>query len=115
MVLLGFIGGKMIWESTRGEKKHKDANWRIIHLLILAFATSIDVLTTGLLFAPYPNRLLPAILTIGGITAAFSLGGYIMGVQFGKRMSKRVVRIDAIGGLVLILLGLKIWAENYLN
>ena len=115
LVLLGFIGGKMIWESTRGEKKHKDANWRIIHLLILAFATSIDVLTTGLLFAPYPNRLLPAILTIGGITAAFSLGGYIMGVQFGKRMSKRVVRIDAIGGLVLLLLGLKIWAENYLN
>lgn len=108
--LLGFLGGKMIWESIRGGEEKKEANWKLTNLLLLAVATSIDVLSTGLLFVPYPTQVLfPAVLTIGGITALFSLGGYLVGVFVGRLK----IKMELIGGLVLIGLGIKIWAEGF--
>lgn len=110
--LLVFLGIKMIWESFHEEKEEvKAANWNVTNLLLLALATSVDVLATGLLFVPYPEWLVPSILTIGSITAAFSLGGYIVGVYVGKLK----LNMELIGGLVLIGLGIKIWAESYLS
>ena len=103
LALLGFLGGKMIWESYHEDKEtEKCADWRIMNLLFLAIATSIDVLATGLLFVPYPEWLLPSIVTIGGITALFSLGGYLLGVYVGRLKWN----MELIGGLVLIGLGL---------
>ena len=107
--LLGFLGVKMIWESFHGEKDEpKTANWHVTNLLFLAIATSIDVLATGLLFVPYPEWLYPSVLTIGTITAIFSLGGYLMGVYVGKLK----LNMELIGGLVLIALGVKICMEG---
>jgi len=109
LALLGFLGVKMIWESFKGEEnKEKTANWHITHLLLLALATSIDVLATGLLFVPYPDWLIPSVLTIGGITALFSLGGYLVGVFVGRLK----INMELIGGLVLIGLGIKICIEG---
>lgn len=111
LVLLGFLGGKMIWESYHEDKKaEKKANWQVSNLLLLAIATSIDVLATGLLFVPYPDWLYPSVVTIGAITALFSLGGYLVGVFVGKLK----INMELIGGLVLIGLGIKIWAEGFL-
>ena len=108
--LLGFLGAKMIWESFHEEEEGaKAANWSVMNLLMLAVATSIDVLTTGLLFVPYPDWLYPSVLTIGGITALFSLGGYLVGVYVGKLK----IKMELVGGLVLIALGIKIWAEGF--
>ena len=99
----------MIWESFHeDEEEEKKANWNVTNLLLLALATSIDVLATGLLFVPYPEWLVPAILTIGGITALFSLGGYLVGVYVGKLK----LNMELIGGLVLIALGVKICMEG---
>ena len=107
--LLGFLGIKMIWESYHEKEDHeKCANWNISNLLLLAVATSIDVLATGLLFVPYPDWLVPSVLTIGGITALFSLGGYLLGVFVGKLK----INMELIGGLVLIGLGVKICIEG---
>jgi putative Mn2+ efflux pump MntP len=101
----------MIWESYHEEKEaEKCANWHITNLLFLAVATSIDVLATGLLFVPYSDWLFPSVVTIGGITALFSLGGYLLGVYVGKLK----LNMELIGGLVLIGLGIKIWAEGFL-
>jgi len=111
LALLGFLGCKMIWESFRKKKNGKKANWSMINLLLLAIATSIDVLATGLIFVPYAGWLWPAVLTIGGITALFSIGGYLIGAYVGKQQQ---VHMDILGGLVLITLGIKIWAEGYL-
>ena len=109
LALLGFLGVKMIWESFHeDEEVEKKANWNLTNLLLLALATSIDVLATGLLFVPYPEWLVPAILTIGGITALFSLGGYLVGVYVGKLK----LNMELIGGLVLIALGVKICMEG---
>ena len=107
--LLGFLGVKMIWESYREHKEEeKTANWQVTHLLLLAIATSIDVLATGLLFVPYPEWLYPSVLTIGSITALFSLGGYLIGTYFGKLK----INMELFGGLVLIALGIKICLEG---
>lgn len=107
--LLGFLGVKMIWEAFHENKEvEKHANWRVSNLLLLAVATSVDVLATGLLFVPYPDWLYPSVVTIGGITALFSLGGYLLGVYVGKLK----INMELIGGLVLIGLGVKICIEG---
>lgn len=111
LALLGFLGVKMIWESYHEEEDaEKCANWNISNLLLLAIATSVDVLATGLLFVPYPEWLYPSVVTIGCITALFSLGGYLLGVFVGKLK----INMELIGGLVLIALGIKICLEGCL-
>ena len=111
LALLGFLGVKMIWESYHEEEDaEKCANWNISNLLLLAIATSVDVLATGLLFVPYPEWLYPSVFTIGCITALFSLGGYLLGVYVGKLK----INMELIGGLVLIALGIKICLEGCL-
>ena len=110
LALLGFLGAKMIWESYHEDHENeKCANWHVTNLLLLAVATSVDVLATGLLFVPYPEWLYPSVVTIGGITALFSLGGYLLGVYVGKLK----LNMELVGGLVLIGLGIKIWAEGF--
>lgn len=106
--LLCFLGVKMVLESFHTAEEAKAANWQLTNLLLLAVATSIDVLATGLLFVPYPEWLLPSVLTIGVITALFSLGGYLVGVYVGRLK----VNMELIGGLVLIALGVKICIEG---
>lgn len=106
--LLGFLGVKMIWESFHEESEEKKANWHISNLFMLAIATSVDVLATGLLFVPYPDWLVPSVLTIGFITALFSLGGFLLGVFVGKLK----INMELVGGLVLIALGIKICIEG---
>ena len=108
LALLGFLGAKMIWESFHEAESAKTANWAVSNLLMLAVATSIDVLATGLLFVPYPEWLIPSVLTIGSITAIFSLGGYLIGVYVGKLK----LNMELVGGLVLIGLGIKICVEG---
>ena len=111
LALLGFLGAKMIWESFHEDSESgKCANWHVTNLLLLAVATSVDVLATGLLFVPYPEWLFPSVVTIGCITALFSLGGYLLGVYVGKLK----INMELIGGLALIGLGIKIWAEGFL-
>lgn len=109
LILLGFVGGKMIWESFHEHADEtKRANWTIANMLVLAFATSIDVLTTGLILVPYPEWLYPAVMTIGLITGCFSILGYILGVFVGKLK----FNMELVGGVVLILLGVKIFVEG---
>ena len=111
LVLLGFLGIKMIWEASHEDHETaKTVNWHVTYLLLLALATSVDVLATGLLFVPYPEWLVPSVVTIGAITAAFSLGGYLLGAFIGKLK----LNMELVGGLVLIGLGIKIWAEGFL-
>lgn len=106
--LLGFLGIKMIRESFFEHNEEHTANWELTNLLLLAVATSVDVLATGLLFVPYPEWLYPSVVTIGAITACFSLGGYLLGVFVGKLK----LNMELVGGLVLIALGIKICIEG---
>ena len=109
LILLCGLGSKMIWESCHPhEGEQRRADWSLINLLMLAVATSIDVLATGLILVPYPDWLIPAVLTIGAITACFSMAGYLTGVFIGKLRWN----MELVGGLVLIGLGVKIFIEG---
>jgi putative Mn2+ efflux pump MntP len=74
LALLAFIGGKMVWESLH-EKQETATGWQLSRLLILAVATSIDALATGVIFIPAPEMLWTGIVLIGLVSFLFSVGG----------------------------------------
>ena len=78
-------------------------------LLLMAVATSIDALAVGVTFAFLEVKILPAISIIGITTFGLSLVGVAVGNFFGTRYKKRA---EAVGGIILVLLGIKILLEH---
>ena len=108
--LLGFIGAKMIYDSTKSEDG-KDENITMVVALTLAIATSIDALMVGLSFAFLETSILIPILIIGTVTFALSFVGFIFGSRMGSIFGRR---IKILGGLILILIGVRILLEHLL-
>lgn len=108
-VLLLIIGGKMIKESF--DKKCEDCNDDITFktMIVLAIATSIDALAIGITFAFFKVNLILAITLIGIITFILSVIGTKIGNRFGNKFEKIA---EVIGGIILILLGIKILLEH---
>lgn len=106
LILLSIIGGKMVWEGWRGGDDEVLADWSIVHLLVLAVATSIDALSTGVIFIPYPESLLLGVSLIGIISLVGSLVGYLIGVFVGRAFR---LNVEVLGGMILIGIGLKIF------
>lgn len=112
--LLAFIGGKMLYDAFHEEDGDEPiageaARFDLKEILMLAIATSIDALAVGVSFAFLQVDIVPAISLIGVITFALSLVGVAAGHQFGARFEKPAT---IVGGLVLILIGLKILLEH---
>ena len=110
LVFLAFIGGKMIWESLH-EQNEETSGWQLQRLLVLAVATSIDALATGVIFIPVPEKVWVGVGIIGLVSFLFSIGGYHIGRYVGTRFR---VNVELIGGIILILIGLKIWIEGFM-
>lgn len=110
-VLLGFIGGKMIFEATHEDEQEANAAYRlnIKELFLLAIATSIDALAVGIVFATEKVNLIFSVSMIGVITFSLSFIGVIIGNKFG---SKYETKAEIAGGLVLIAIGAKILLEG---
>ena len=110
-VLLGFIGGKMIYEALKGEEEESCACERlnIKELFVLAIATSIDALAVGITFAFLRTPIVPAISIIGVVTFGLSVAGVAIGHRFGVKFKSKA---EFAGGLVLVLIGLKILLEH---
>ena len=107
-VLLALIGGNMVRESfTDAEKLDDDFSFRA--MLPLAVATSIDALAVGVTFAFLEVRILPAAGLIGVTTFLLSALGICIGHVFGMRWKAWAERI---GGIILVLIGLKILLEH---
>jgi manganese efflux pump family protein len=81
-------------------------------LLSLALATSIDALATGIVFIPYSDLIWIAIAIIGIISFIFTFIGMYIGVHFGKRFH---VKVEALGGIILIGIGIKILIEHLVS
>ena len=107
-ILLGCIGFNMIRES-REEAEKVDASLTAKAMLPLAVATSIDALAVGISFAFLSVPVVPAVLLIGCITFVFSAAGVKLGNIFGGKYKSRA---ELLGGVVLILMGLKILLEH---
>ena len=112
-VLLGYIGGKMIWdalhEDNEGQACAVDQKLDLKELLVMAIATSIDALAVGITFAFLQVSIVPSECAIGLITLALSFVGVIVGNRFGNRFQAKA---QLAGGTVLVLIGLKILLEH---
>ena len=111
--LLAGIGIKMIYGARQleddGEQKDIDAVMTAGRLLLLSIATSIDALAVGLSFAILNITILTPALIIGFITGGLSHGGIILGRKVGHLLEGKV---EIVGGVILILIGLKILFEH---
>mgnify|MGYP004623199563 FL=1 len=112
-ILLALIGGKMVIEATKTEEeqeiKQMDPPLDMKEMLLLAIATSIDALAVGITFAFLQYPIVEAMLIIGMTTFVLSIIGVYVGNAFGSRYQKRA---EMAGGIILILIGLKILLEH---
>ena len=108
-VLLALIGGNMLREALSKEEENASAALDVKTMLLMAVATSIDALAVGVTFAFLEVKILPAISMIGITTFCLSLVGVAVGNFFGTRYKKRA---EATGGIILVLLGIKILLEH---
>ncbi len=109
-VLLSAIGANMIKEALSKKEEEADASLKFKDMLVLAVATSIDALAVGVSFAFIPDLpILPAVLFIGVITFVLSAIGVKVGSVFGTKYKSKA---ELAGGIILILMGLKILLEH---
>jgi putative Mn2+ efflux pump MntP len=110
--LLAFIGGKMLKDALSAEPDSAPAGADIRSfgpLLVLAIATSIDALAVGVSFSVTGHNIWTSAALIGGITFAVCFAGFEFGKRIGRLFEKRAV---LAGGLILIVLGVKILVEH---
>ena len=118
LALLGYIGGKMLIEGIRGEEAEEAAQLSAGALFMQGVATSIDALAVGITFACVPVQLFAgtqllntvcSVLIIGATTFVISCGGVKIGGIFG---TKYKTGAEITGGVILILIGVKILLEQ---
>ena len=108
-VLLALIGGNMIHEALDNDEEEADASLDVKTMFLLAVATSIDALAIGITFALLKVSIIPAVCFIGIVTFIISFAGVKIGNVFGARYKNKA---EIVGGVILILLGLKILLEH---
>lgn len=113
-VLLAFIGGKMVFDAIKewnspDEAEENGDKLDIKELFMLAVATSIDALAVGITFAFLNTGIWGAVTIIGITTFVLSIVGVVIGNKFG---GKYKTKAELAGGIILILIGLKILLEH---
>lgn len=108
-VLLVAIGANMLKEAFSKNSEDCNDNVDFKTMIILAIATSIDALAVGITFAFLQTNIVIASLSIGIITFAISVLGVKIGNKFGDKYEKKA---EIAGGLILILMGIKILLEH---
>lgn len=103
--LLTVIGVKMIRESLSKDNKDRQNILDLKTLLFLSLATSIDALVVGITLNLVEIPFLLSIISIGLVTFILCFAGFLFGERLGAHFGKRV---EALGGLVLIAIGIKI-------
>jgi manganese efflux pump family protein len=100
----------MMWEGVQGEEEeaHTDI-FRFIPLVVLSLATSIDALAVGVSFGVLMTAVMIPALIIGIVCCAISFSGVMLGKKLGNLLGNRM---EIAGGLILILIGVRILAEH---
>ncbi len=108
--LLSFVGGKMIYESFKIDavERNRDPSNPLV-LLALSFATSIDALAVGITLSLLETPILLAVTIIGLVTFGLSYAGVAIGKRFGHFFESKV---EIVGGIILIAIGIKIVVEH---
>lgn len=108
-VLLALIGCNMIKEALGKDEEEVDASMDVKSMFVLAVATSIDALAVGVSFAFLQVQIVWAVLFIGVITFLLSAVGVKVGSLFGTKYKSKA---ELAGGIVLLLIGLKLLLEG---
>ncbi len=110
-VLLAFIGINMIREACGENQECVDCALGVEQMFVLAVATSIDALAVGVSFAMLDDvNIVFAVSSIGVVTFVLSAIGVKVGSIFGTKYNKRA---EITGGIVLVILGVKILLEHF--
>ncbi len=111
LILLGFIGGKMLYEGIKGgENGDEPKKTTLAALMVQGVATSIDALSVGFTIAEYD--LLMAVvcaLLIAAVTFVICMTGVAIGRKFGTRLAGKA---SILGGAILIFIGIEIFVTN---
>ena len=107
--LLGLIGGSMIREALSGKEEEAVADLSVKRLFLLALATSIDALAVGVSAAFMAMPLLLSCAVIGLTAFVLSFLGAVVGQKLGCAFQRWA---QLLGGVVLILIGLKFLLER---
>ncbi|MFO7619449.1 MAG: manganese efflux pump [Thermoplasmata archaeon] len=111
-ILLLVIGLKMMREGLQNDSECANLNIRNIRVLVvLSIATSIDALAIGISYAILDIQIIVPAMAIGLASLALAFLGGTFGRRLGERFGKRM---EIVGGIILILLGIKILAEHTL-
>lgn len=112
LILLSFIGGKMLYEGIKNKEEEGRKGTGFITLLLQGIATSIDALSVGFTIAddPYDGALVASII-IGITTFLLSLLGIEIGKKFGLKFKKGAT---IAGGIILITIGIEIFLKGIL-
>ena len=108
-ILLVGIGINMVKEAFDKESENRNDNVDMKTMLVLSIATSIDALAIGITFACLKIHIVMPVITIGLITFIISIIGVKIGNRFGDKYEKKA---EIMGGVILILLGIKILLEH---
>lgn len=117
LVLLVFIGGKMLIEGIKGNDCVNDeCNCKkigITALLVQGVATSIDALSVGFTIADYNLKMaIICAIVIAAVTFVICVGGIMIGRKFGTKLAGKA---GILGGTILILIGLEIFITSFIK
>ena len=108
--LLAAIGINMIKHALLGEEESEDSSLKVKDMILLSIATSIDALAVGVAFAFIHVEIWNAVWVIGSITFVLSAVGVKLGNYIGSKFKKCA---EIVGGVILVLLGMKILMEGF--
>lgn len=108
--LLTYIGVSMIIDAYK--KEEFDSSLSVKVMLVLSIATSLDALSIGMTISLLGANIFKVISIIAIVTFLFCFFGVIIGVKFGNKYKTRA---EILGGIILILIGLKFLLEYFLN
>lgn len=117
LILLLYIGGKMIWEALRESKEANDeesVEERVVltfaTLILQGLATSIDALSVGFTIADYGLLMaFVASMIIAAVTFIICMAGLLIGKRAGQHLSSKAT---ILGGIILILIGIEIFVKG---
>ena len=113
LVLLSFIGGKMLFDGIRNNEEDEPRKVGLVALLIQGIATSIDALTVGFDIGGYGIvEALVAVSIIAVITFVICFCGIIIGKKFGTKLSNKAA---IFGGVILIAIGIEIFVTGLIG
>lgn len=110
LILLGYIGGKMMWDAFHEDHESEQSKeFKPKNLIVQGIATSIDAMAVGISFALFDLNIWAVASLIALTTCVVCLFGAVLGKKIGTMIKSKSL---FLGGLILVLIGLKIFIEH---